>query len=597
MEQIPEIIRARLEEIISKLQYKIDDCIYVSVSDIEYSDISVRGRMIASERLSALVTRIMENVFPIADEEIEHLFNFVSELMKECGDFRGDHLIKDSFNCNMSFCDDVSCEDAVSLLNEALDVPLLHRMFRREEYIERYKECFVKVAKLQARQLFFEHLSTQIKFKEQQLLSNVAYERESRLKEVESVELRLKEQEREARFLREDLAVITRERDSLRKEVEQMELRLKEQEREARHLREDLTMITRERESLRKEVEQVESHLKEQLCEIGLLQESEGSRTRCRIVTSDDSHNACISEYEDVFDKDVQNALETCVICTPGLLEAKAVSGTGNDKDVCDRVYSSVFAPAEVKRKSHLLTQIYLHLYDDSEKVISLSRQTDRNTERRDYVPLSVNIRRGTKVDVEFRVYGETELMSRCVSLIWQGDFLKFSFDYFVPQNIDVEELCCEAVVFVNGMMVGEMRFVTRIVENPKTIAPKIVSHCYKKIFISYAHEDAQQVKFIATAYKAQGVDFFYDSRYLSPGDVYNEEIFDYIDKADLFILCWSKNAASSKYVAREVECAMQHAYPQVCKENATIKIYPLNIEPYADLPDNILKVYHYGIV
>ena len=79
--------------------------------------------------------------------------------------------------------------------------------------------------------------------------------------------------------------------------------------------------------------------------------------------------------------------------------------------------------------------------------------------------------------------------------------------------------------------------------------------------------------------------------------DLSHIEILEYIDNADLFVLCWSKNAADSEYVSREVERALQHAYPQVCKENATIKIYPLNIEPYADLPDNILKVYHYGFV
>jgi hypothetical protein len=81
-------------------------------------------------------------------------------------------------------------------------------------------------------------------------------------------------------------------------------------------------------------------------------------------------------------------------------------------------VYSSVFASAEVKRNSHLLVQVYLHLEKEIEKVKSLAKESDKNAERRDYMPLSLKLRKGDKVDVEFNIYGETRLKSERKSVI-----------------------------------------------------------------------------------------------------------------------------------------------------------------------------------
>ena len=260
-------------------------------------------------------------------------------------------------------------------------------------------------------------------------------------------------------------------------------------------------------------------------------------------------------------------------------------------------VYSSIFAPLEVKRKSHLQVQVYLHLYEETEKVKSLAKESDKNAERRDYIPLSLKLRKGDKVDVELNVYGESLLMSERKSVIWKGSFTKCSFNYFVPKDIDIDELSCEANIFVNGAMIGEMRFITRIVEVPRNLNTEILTHRFNRIFISYAHQDAQQIKLLALAYKAQGVDYFYDRDSLAPGDVYEEKIFNYIDTSDLFVLCWSKNASMSDYVAKEKGRALLRAYPQLSLKDATLKICPISIEPRAELPNDMKEVYNFEVI
>ena len=265
--------------------------------------------------------------------------------------------------------------------------------------------------------------------------------------------------------------------------------------------------------------------------------------------------------------------------------------------DYCD-VYSSVFSPAEVKRKTNMLVQVYLHLQEEAEKVLTLSQEAQKNAERRDYIPLLCKLKRGDKVDISLNIYGETLLQSEKKSVIWFGTFTKCTFSYFVPKDIEVDELRCVAILSVNGAQIGEMCFVTEIVETPRSLHPEVFTRKYKKIFISYAHQDESKVKFIAQAYKAQGVDYFFDRDYLKAGDIFPQKIENYINSADLFILCWSKNAAQSDYVKKERNQALDRAYPKVKPiEKAPLSIYPLSIEPREELPEDMRDTYNFELV
>ena len=261
-----------------------------------------------------------------------------------------------------------------------------------------------------------------------------------------------------------------------------------------------------------------------------------------------------------------------------------------------DEVYSSIFALSEVKRQSHMLVQVYLHLQEETEKIKALAQESDRNAERRDYIPLQCKLKKGDKVDVLLNIYGETLLMSDKKSIVWQGSFTKCSFDYFVPKDFDVDELSCVALLSVNGIPVGEMRFITQIVEMPRRLNPEIIAHKYSKVFISYSHQDESKVKFLHEGLELGAVPHFFDRKYLKAGDVFPQVIQDYINSADLFILCWSENASKSEYVQKERLQALERAFPQVRPEQAAkLRIYPMSIEPHAELPGDMKNYYHFG--
>ena len=267
-----------------------------------------------------------------------------------------------------------------------------------------------------------------------------------------------------------------------------------------------------------------------------------------------------------------------------------------NNTEEYDEVYSSIFAPSEVKPKTHMLVQVYLHLFGETEKVKTLAQESDKNAERRDYIPLQCKLKKGDKVDVQLKIYGETLLMSDKKSVVWQGTFTKCSFDYFVPKDIDVDELSCVAMLTVNGVPVGEMRFIIRIVDSPRQLNPEVVAHKYNKVFISYSHQDESKVKFLHKGLELASVPHFFDRKYLKAGDVFPQVIKDYINSADLFILCWSENASKSEYVQKERMQALERAFPQVQPEKAAkLRIYPMSIEPRAELPVDMKDNYHFG--
>lgn len=258
--------------------------------------------------------------------------------------------------------------------------------------------------------------------------------------------------------------------------------------------------------------------------------------------------------------------------------------------------YSSIFAPAEVTRKSYMLVQVYLHLYEGTDKVKILAQESDRNAERRDYIPLQCQLKKGDKVEVLLNIYGCTLLKSDKKNVVWQGSFTKCSFDYFIPKDIDVDELSCVAILSVNGVPVGEMRFITRIVEEPRRLTSNILAHKYSKVFISYSHMDESKVKFLHEGLELGSVPHFFDRKYLKVGDMFPQVIQDYINSADLFILCWSENASKSEYVQKERLQALERAYPQVQPEQAAkLRIYPMSIEPHAELPSDMKNYYHFG--
>lgn len=264
-------------------------------------------------------------------------------------------------------------------------------------------------------------------------------------------------------------------------------------------------------------------------------------------------------------------------------------------KPIAEKVNSSVFAPAEIAPKQHLLVQVYLHLQEETEKVKALASEADKSAERRGYEPLEVPLKKGDNVEIELNVNGDSLLYNCRKSVVWQGSFVKRAFDFVVPSDIDASELSCSVNVFVNGAIAGELIFLTAIVDSPRQLNTNIYAKPTRKLFISYSHKDVHSAEKIAKIHEALGIDVFFDKHRLKAGYIYSEEISQFIQTADTFVLCWSENAAKSDYVEKERQEALALAYPQSKpRERARLRIHPYNIEPHAVPPADMIEHYHF---
>lgn len=82
----------------------------------------------------------------------------------------------------------------------------------------------------------------------------------------------------------------------------------------------------------------------------------------------------------------------------------------------------------------------------------------------------------------------------------------------------------------------------------------------YDAVFASYSHRDTGIVERVERAVRALGLDYLRDVSSLKSGQHWSDELLQLIERADIFQLFWSPNAAASDYVRQEYEHALKLA-------------------------------------
>lgn len=260
-------------------------------------------------------------------------------------------------------------------------------------------------------------------------------------------------------------------------------------------------------------------------------------------------------------------------------------------------VYTSVFSPAEVCLGEHMLIQVFLHRFEETDFVKDLAKESDPNAERRYYSPLHSIMKKGDEIGMQVSIMSSSSVVfTDSHKMIWQGKLSRFCFDFFIPDTLPSSQLFCTIMIFVNSVPVGTMQFVINVMEHPKGyVYANVESKKYEQVFISYAKEDYVLAKSFASVYEQQKIQYFLDKVKLKGGDVFWEVIKNNIDNSDLFVLLWSENSAKSLSVTKERKYAMTLAYPQVTPASkASLHIIPYSIEPRADFPSDMKDIYQF---
>jgi TIR domain-containing protein len=79
----------------------------------------------------------------------------------------------------------------------------------------------------------------------------------------------------------------------------------------------------------------------------------------------------------------------------------------------------------------------------------------------------------------------------------------------------------------------------------------------YRRAFVSYASPDRPEVLRRVQAFKIAGMSVFQDILDLGPSERWERALYREIDTCDVFLLFWSRAAASSERVAKEIDYAL----------------------------------------
>lgn len=260
-------------------------------------------------------------------------------------------------------------------------------------------------------------------------------------------------------------------------------------------------------------------------------------------------------------------------------------------KEKKELVNTSTYAPAEIIPHKHFIVRIFIHKPEESNNIDLAVKDVDKTAVKKANKPLGIPIKIGNKITIQLSMTDGVTIDEPIQNVVWRGHYIECDFGCELI-NRNLYSVLGKAIVAINNVPCGDLKFTLDIVstESTKVYAP-VETRRYSKIFISYAHADYSQVRGIAEGCKMNGSDYFFDRHTLQAGDIFKDKILQYIDNADLFVLCWSKNAAESEWVQIERKYALE----LIERGNHQLAIYPLSMPPEAPLPSDMSDKYNFA--
>lgn len=253
-------------------------------------------------------------------------------------------------------------------------------------------------------------------------------------------------------------------------------------------------------------------------------------------------------------------------------------------------INASAYAPAEIIPEKDYIVRVFIHKPEESVIIDSLVESIDSDAVKKANKTLDVPVKEGDRITVILSMTDGVCIDEPVQSYIWRGRHI--DFDFIFKLNLSgLYSVYGKAIIAVNNIPRGELKFTIDVIRyGNNSHYAKVDTRRYSRIFISYAHADYIQVRGIAEGCKINGSDYFFDRHTLKAGDLFKEKILQYIDNADLFVLCWSKNAAESKWV----EIERKHAIELIEGGKSQLALYPLSMPPEAPLPEDMSEKYNF---
>jgi hypothetical protein len=259
-------------------------------------------------------------------------------------------------------------------------------------------------------------------------------------------------------------------------------------------------------------------------------------------------------------------------------------------------VDAAVFCPPSVARKSVFMVQAFLYPPGTEAAVERQAVRADPAAGRRGVYSFPLNLARGTRVDMHLEVPTLTVAEPDAV-IVWRGRPTPAQFEVGVPGGVKGLNAIARVRFAIDGVPAGTLRFQVALAaagfSAERAVRHELQAVRYRRAFVSYASPDRAEVLRRVQAFKIAGMSVFQDILDFGPGDRWERGLYHQIDSCDVFLLFWSRAAASSKWVTKEIDYALAR---KAGDEDRPPAIQPVPIEgPPIVPPPKRLRGLHFN--
>ena len=223
-------------------------------------------------------------------------------------------------------------------------------------------------------------------------------------------------------------------------------------------------------------------------------------------------------------------------------------------------VDAAVFCPPRVAKGCIFLVQVFLYPPGAEHKAAVQARDADAAAEHRGTYSLPLDLPLGTRVDVRLEMQ-DLVVAEPDAILVWRGSPTANQFEVVVPAGTTGPETIGRVRFAVDGIPVGTLRFKLELAVAGSVAAATALREAeavrYRRAFVSYSSQDRAEVLRRVQAFRIAGLSVFQDVLDLDPGERWERALYHEIDICDVFLLFWSRAAAASEWVAKEISYAL----------------------------------------
>ena len=225
-----------------------------------------------------------------------------------------------------------------------------------------------------------------------------------------------------------------------------------------------------------------------------------------------------------------------------------------------DVVECDVFAPPCAVPGRSLFVQVVFHTANERTPDPAALFAVPDDIDSPDRVTLALAVRRQQRIAAHLSV-SECVVAHPLQVTDWQGDTEDMGFSVRIPEELIAESVTATVRFMVDGVPMGHTTFTLRVAADARPEANRLSGESaghYTYAYIAYAHTDQDIAERWARAFRAVGLPYCIGRMSAQGDDERPQAMLRAIDRCDLFLLCWSAEAANSDWVSKEWSRALE---------------------------------------